>query len=260
MNKNEFISMLDKNPSLKQDLFIRGFLVTNKKIENLDNFPFYGIWSQNERGGYYFLTHKLTGIHTYTDNNNNVFFLLGHAYNPFTMEYDEDKILSYIAEAYGTDEYIKRINDITGVFVYGDIVDGKISYLVDPSGMQSACSGVIGGSFYLSSHPQLIADICGLEMDNFVKELTQYKWYGRVMGPYLPADLTPFKELKRVVPSIKYYNDEQITHKRFWPLKDIKTAEGKEYEKVIQEAADILRNNMTLVSKKWNHPDRKSVV
>lgn len=31
MNKNEFISMLDKNPSLKQDLFIRGFPVTNKK-------------------------------------------------------------------------------------------------------------------------------------------------------------------------------------------------------------------------------------
>lgn len=254
MNKNEFISMLDKNPSLKQDLFIRGFLITNEKQINLNDFPFYGNWDQEEYNGYYFLTHKLTGIHTYTDSNSNVFFLLGHAYNPFTMEYEEDRILAHIADAYGTNDYIERINDITGVFVYGDIVNGKISYLVDPSGMQSACSGVIEGSFYLSSHPQLIADICGLEMDNFVKELTQYKWYGRVMGPYLPADLTPFKKLKRVVPSIKYYYDEQITHKRFWPLKDIETVEGKEYEKVIQEAADILRNNMTLVSKKWKHP------
>lgn len=254
MEHSEFISMLEKNPSLKQDLFIRGFLVTDKEQENLNGFPFYGNWREEKHSGYYFLAHNLTGMHIYTDEKNRTFFLLGHAYNPFTMEYGEDKILRYIAEAYGTSDYIERINDITGVFVYGDIVDGQMNYLVDPSGMQSACSGIVKGNFFMSSHPQLIGDLCSLRMDAFVKELTQYKWYGRVMGPYLPADLTPFAEIKRIVPSILYHHNGKITYKRYWPTVDVETAEGAEYDKVIQEAAEILRNNMTLVSRKWNHP------
>lgn len=255
MNNQEFICMLKKNPELKKDLFIRGFLITDHKIENLEEFPFYGNWKVEEHGGFYFMGHALTGMHIYETEDGKVFFLMGHAYNPFTMEYEENKILKHIAEAYGTKDYIERINDITGVFVYGSVVDGVLEYLVDPSGMQSACSGKINGSFYLSSHPQLIGDICELGMDKFVQELIQYKWYGRVMGPYLPADLTSFKELKRVVPSNLYQYDKDIRHKRFWPLETITEAlEEEDYKNVIQEAADILKNNMELVAKKWERP------
>lgn len=255
MNNAEFIQMIEENPELKQDLFIRGFLVTNHQMKQMDGFPFYGSWRCEEHSGYFFYAHYLTGIHVYTDAKGNSFFLLGHAYDPFIMEVKEDTILHHIADAFGTPEYMERINNITGVFVYGDIINGKIHYLVDPSGMQSACSGVIRDNFYLSSHPQLIGDICDLTMDSFVKELIQYKWYGRVMGPYLPADLTPFAELKRVVPSIKYCYDGRITHKRYWPVENLSTAvEQKDYDTVIREAANILRNNMTLVSRKWQHP------
>ena len=91
-------------------------------------------------------------------------------------------------------------------------------------------------------------------MAAFVKELTQYIRYGRVMGPYLRADLTPFAQIKRIVPSILYHYNGKITHERYWPTVDVTAAEGAEYDKVIRDAADILRNNMTLVSKKWNHP------
>ena len=238
MDRKEFVSMLEKNPTLKQDLFIRGFLVTDKKPDDLNSFPFYGNWRCEEHAGFYFLAHNLTGMHVYTNSKGNVFFLLGHAYNPFTMEIDENKILETIAATYGSNDYIERINDITGVFTYGDIVDGKVNYLVDPSGMQSLCSGVVDGNFYLTSHPQLIGDLCDLEMDSFVKELTQYKWYGRVMGPYLPVDMTPFAELKRVVPSIMYqYDGKKITHYRYWPLKNQTVAQGEEYDRVIKEAA-----------------------
>ena len=31
---------------------------------------------------------------------------------------------------------MERVNDITGVFVFGSVVNGKLEYLVDPSGMQ----------------------------------------------------------------------------------------------------------------------------
>ena len=255
MKKTEFANMLEKNSELKKDVFIRGFLITDREFKDLNGFPFYGNWRVEQHAGYYFMTHQLTGFHVYETKGGNVFFLMGHAYNPFTMEYKEDKILKYIAEAYGTKNYIERVNDITGVFVYGSIVDGEIEYLVDPSGMQSACYGKIGESFFLSSHAQLIGDVCELKMDSFVKELIQYKWYGRVMGPYLPGDLTPFAEVKRIVPNIRYSYKIDITYKRFWPVTSVKEATGKgEYRQVIQQASDILKNNMELVSKKWNHP------
>ena len=256
MNNTQFIKMLDENSQLKKDLFIRGFLITNQEQKNLDEFPFYGNWRVEKHAGYYFMAHELAGMHIYETDEGNVFFLMGHAYNPFTMEYEESKILKHISQSYGTDDYIERVNDITGVFVYGTVISGKIEFIVDPSGMQSACYGRIGDFFYISSHPQLIGDICDLEMDEFVKELVNYKWYGRVMGPYLPCDMTPFANVKRIVPSIFYsYNEQEVAHKRYWPLENIEEAtDVQDYNAVIKQAADILKNNMELVSKKWNHP------
>lgn len=245
---------LDKRPELQKFLFIRGFLVSDKKIENINDFPFYGNWNEKQKDGCYFYTHNKTAVH-FASNDKVTLFLLGHCYDPFLMEIDEEKILADILNDYGTDKYYDRISEITGVYVTGAIENGQIKFSVDPSGMQSACYGVIDGNFYLSSHPQLIGDICNLKMDDFVKELINYKWYGRVMGPYLPADMTPFANVKRIVPSIEYlYQNKNISHKRFWPLKAFEFAEGAEYEKVIKQAGDILKKNMELISKKWEHP------
>lgn len=255
MKLAEFINMLEQNPQLKKDLFIRGFLITDKRIKDTSTFPFYGNWKIKESSGYYFMAHNLTGMHLYVTEEGNTFFIMGHAYNPFTKEYEEEKILAHIAESYGTSAYMERVNDITGVFVYGSIVNGRLEYLVDPSGMQSACYGKLGENFYLSSHPQLIGDLCHLKMDKFIKELIQYKWYGRLLGPYLPCDFTPFSEVKRIVPSILFSYNGMISHKRYWPLKGAKeVSDEKEYQQVIKEAADILKNSMALVSKKWSHP------
>ena len=256
MKKREFLAMLDRHPDLKKDLFIRGFLITSKKIDNTDEFPFYGNWLVEEHKGFYFMAHSLTGMHIYEDADGRVFFLLGHAYDPFIMEIDENRILAHIAAAFGTEEYENRIAEITGVFVFGSLVDGSFKYIVDPSGMQSAFSGICGNEFYLSSHAQLIGDICHLHVSKFVKELVSYKWYGRVMGPYLPGDLSPFDEVKRIVPCIFYtYEDGAITHKRFWPTENLSMAESEEeYSEVIRKAADILKNNMTLIARKWEHP------
>lgn len=245
---------LKNRPDLQKYLFIRGFLATDKKIENLNDFPFYGNWNETEKCGLYFYTHNKTAVH-FASNKSVTLFLLGHCYDPFLMEIDEEKILADFLRDYGTDKYYERISEITGVYVLGSIENGKIKFSVDPAGMQSACYGVIDGHFFLSSHPQLIGDICSLKMDDFVKELVNYKWYGRVMGPYLPADLSPFANVKRIIPSTEYtYDGEKLSHKRFWPLKPFEFAEGAEYDRVIEEAADILKKNMELISKKWEHP------
>ena len=255
MNIKEFQTMLNAKPELKESLFIRGFLISDRRPEKMEEFLFYGNWKVEEHCGYYFMAHKLTGLHVYEDGKGDCYFIMGHAYDPFKMEIDEMKILSYIAEAESMQEYIERINEITGVFVYGAVRNGTIQFLVDPSGMQSACYGVINGTFYLSSHAQLIGDLCNLKMDAFVKELIQYKWYGRVMGPYLPADLTPFSEVKRVVPNIRYVYSDKIRHKRFWPVENpVMATEQEDYERVISEAAEILRKNMLLIARKWERP------
>ena len=255
MKQKDFMKILSEHEGLQDDLFIRGFLITDREIADTDSFPFYGNWKKEKHQGFYFMSHHLTEMHVYNKDEEHTFFIMGHAYNPFTMEFEEKKILSYIAEAYGTSQYLNRINEMTGVFVFGSIIGEKIYFLVDPSGMQSACYGKIGDFFYLSSHAQLIGDLCGLKMDGFVKELISYKWYGRVMGPYLPADLTSFSGVKRIVPDICYSYKDKVNHKRFWPRKEnVEARSDEEYKKVIEEAADILKNNMTLICKKWDKP------
>lgn len=246
---------LDERSDLRKYLFIRGFLLTENADINSDGFPFYGEWKHTELQGLHFWTHKLTGFH-YAEINGKTLFLFGHAYNPFTMQTDEKLILERIGEHYGKDDFYDFVDEMTGIFVFGVIDDGKILTLIDPSGMQSVCCGTVDGKFYLTSHAQLVADICPLKTDPFVSELVNYKWYGRVMGPYLPADLTPFPELKRIVPNIEYtYQNGKVRHRRFYPLKDLaEVKDEQEYNEVITTAADILKNGMELVCRKWNNP------
>lgn len=250
------VKNLDDMPEINKYLFVRGFLLSNNNNLDLISFPFYNNWNKTEiYDGYYAYTHNQQKVY-YVNVNSKVFFIFGHAYNPFTMEIDENKILERIGNAYGTSDYQDRIDEITGVFVFGSIIDGKVSFIVDPSGMQSACYGYIDGNFYMSSHSQMIGDICNLTMCDLAKELTEYKWYYRVMGPYLPGDMTQFNEVKRIVPNIEYnFEDNKFSHRRFYPLKELSECKNeKEYYKVIEKAADILKNNMQLVSEKWNKP------
>ena len=255
MNQNLLSEKLNERIDLRRFLFIRGFLLTDDPNIDEDSFPFFGEWNRTELCGYSFLTHKFTGFH-YIELDENILFLFGHAYNPFTKEVNEEAILRRIGEHFGKEDFYDYVDEITGVFVFGVISQKGILYLVDPSGMQSACSGIVEGKFYLSSHPQLIGDICKLEMDPFVKRLIAYKWYGRVMGPYLPADLTAFIEIKRVVPNIEYrFSDNRISHKRFYPIRNlVEVSSQEEYQQVIEEAATILKNGMTLVGQKWENP------
>ena len=114
MTKQELEKKLAGRESLQKDLFIRGFLITTRQPQNMDAFPFYGNWNVEQYGRFYFAAHCLAGKHIYSAPGGKAFFLMGHAYNPFTMEYREREILEYIAQADGTPEYMERINELTG--------------------------------------------------------------------------------------------------------------------------------------------------
>ena len=251
---NTFKKMIESREDLQKYLFIRGFLLTDNNLD-ISAYPFYGHWSQTKIGTYYAYTHELQKVSVYNDGIH-FFFLFGHAYNPFTMEINEEKILKRIAEAYGREDYWDMLDEITGVYVYGVIEATRVEFLVDPSGMQSAYYGNVGSTFYITSHPQIIGDIHDLSMNALTKELLAYKWYYRVMGPYLPGDMSQFDEIKRVVPSISYtFNGSTVFHKRFWPRQTLSVATDREdYKKIIKEAATILKRNMELISHKWKNP------
>ena len=254
MKKEEMISLLNERKDLQNFLFIRGFLITTKEIDT-DGFPFYNNWSKTKKGNFIYMTHSLTDSSFYESEDGRVFFIMGHAYNPFTMEISEENILKRISDSYGEIDYFEKISELTGVFVLGTEKDGVLEFLVDTAGMQSACYGQINGEFYLSSHAQLIGDIEGLDMDSFVQKLSTYKWYNRICGPYLPADMTPFNMVKRIVPSIYYKLSESISHERYWPIREISPVKDREeYDEVILKASTIIKNNLLLISRKWEKP------
>ena len=252
----DFKNYIQDKTEYQQYLYIRGFLLTDSDSVDLKGFPFFGNWNKTVLTEHYAAyTHKLQKVFSYCDGNR-TFFLFGHAYNPFTMVIDETEILRRIAEAYGTQDYYDRIDEITGLFVMGVIENGSVRFLVDPAGMQSASYAYYDGHFYITSHAQIIGDLCGLTMSDIAKELVAYKWYYRVMGPYMPADLTQFDEVKRIVPDFDYtFADGRVTHKRFYPVRNIEEVKTQaEYDEVIRQAADILKKNMELVVQKWEMP------
>ncbi|MCI8483238.1 MAG: glycosyltransferase [Lachnospiraceae bacterium] len=248
-------NMLDVRLDLRDYLFRRGFLLTNRDNILENEFPFYGNWKKTKLGSMYAYTHPKTNL-SYYEKKDKIYFLFGHAYNPFTMESNETKELEYIGQKEEQGCMQDAIDELTGVFVFGCIFKDRVRFQVDPSGMQSAYYGAFNGQLYLTSHPQIVGDICGLEMTEIARELIHYKWYGRVMGCYLPADLSVFDEIKRIVPNIEYkFKDNQVRHRRFYPLKEIQVCRTKaEYEEVVEQAADILKSNMILATEKWNNP------
>lgn len=250
----ELMDILDKNTLLQEYLFRRGFLFTSNSMCELERFPFYGNWNKCSLGKYSLYTHKDTHAYSY-EVEKKCFFLIGHAYNPFTMEKNETKILETIANS-AKETRQDLINELTGIYVIGWVEEECVEFQVDASGMQSAYYGYVNSELYITSHFQLVADLCDLKMSAIAKELVNYKWYHRVMGDYLPGDITAFDELKRVVPSIHYcYTQAEFKHRRIYPThqNDI-CRNDDEYTSVIAQSADILKKNVELVVEKWDNP------
>lgn len=247
--------LLDNRKDLQKHLFVRGFMITNDKFTVSAQFPFYGNWTQEKRGNYTFCVHELQKCY-FVEKEGYTFFLIGHAYNPYTMDYDENVILDKVAEANLIDDYncLKVINQLTGLFIIGYVKDDDMEFITDASGMQYTCYGVFNRKIYISSHMQLLDDILDLNEDKYIAKLMRYKWYKYVFGNYFPGDMTRFSDLKRIIPNtyVKFLRGS-IETVRFYPNKNIEMCRNEEeYMAVVREAADIMKNTMILISKKWD--------
>lgn len=251
--KSKIESIMKEKSHLRKYLFVRGFLMTDKE-QNEADYPFYGGWNHEVVAGYHFYNHPELKLHHCTGKKRTC-FMEGHAYNPFTMEIEESAILQKMADAETDAGIYEILNQLTGVFTCGWIENGKLTLVSDCASMQIAYYGYIDGHLYVSTHMQLIGDICGLEVNEYVERLVSYRFY-RYYGAFLPADISSYDGVKRVVPNTAVtFENGRFEMKRFYPEKALTERKTKEeYADGIKLISDIMRRNVELIAEKWKHP------
>ena len=248
---------LDNNEKFQIRLYCRGFLITDKKQAYLSEYPFYDNWNESFFNGFYFYTHRFVSLYTF-ESENTLVFLIGHAYNPFTMKYKEKELLEDLAEALkkGEGDFWKKESELTGVYCLGFINQNGITVTTDCAGMQMVYHGVIDNNVYFTSHSKLVADFYGLEQTEYIKKLISNRFW-HYWGMWLPGDLSPYAELSRLQPNCKaVFDGKKLEVSRYYPTCKIEeTSTEEEYQRTIRELGRIMSNNMELIAKKW--PDKK---
>ncbi len=245
--------ILEENEDLRHLLFRRGFLITTNKSYDLGEFPFYGCWNYIDIGRYRILTHTNQNVFVKGENDDAV-FLIGHSLNPFDMLFDENEILEKVYfKRNSLDEFIAYINQLTGSFLIGKINGQKIEFLSDPSGMLFSCYGIINSDLYITSHAQLVADLCSLQKDSYIRRLGNYKHFYKY-GLFFPGDLTQYRELKRVLQNhLMIFDGREFSHTRFYPVKELKVVSSAlEYKNLVKKVAEIMNATVYLATKKWD--------
>ena len=249
----EFILQLDENKEVREHLFEKGFLITDEEQLNTVCYPFYSNWKCEKKYNFYFMVHKNTQMY-FCEREGFTLFLIGHAYNPYSMDYQEEVILEKLSLVFGDKErYYNLLDELTGIFIIGAVSSEGIDFTLDASAQQCGCYGTVNGKHYISSHMRLIGDICGLNESDYVKKLINYKWYHYMMGNYLPGDITCFDELKRIVCNTHVIlRGQEYSVERFYPSRAIKMCETEEeYDEVISDASEIMSNSLKLIPYKW---------
>jgi hypothetical protein len=262
----EVDTILVQHPEWQEKLYCRGFVFTNADVKwALDEYPFYSNWRRTEFGAcvgncFNLFLHKDALFYSYSEEDV-LFFLIGHAYNPYSMKWEESNLLKDLAEAYrkGLDELWDVESEFTGVFCIGYVTKDKLVYSTDCTGMQIIYYCTHQGSLYVSSHSKLLADFLGFEQTDYIRRLTN-TWYWHFWGTYLPGDLSPYQEIKRTNPNCCIvYESPSVRIDRYYPTKKIEeTTTQEDYQSTIHELGRVMCNTMELISKKW--PDKTAAL
>lgn len=248
--------IMEKYPEYQDALFRRGYLITTNNQIDRSEYPFYNKWKVYEIDKYKIYVHEDQEFYRYENEEINV-IMIGHAYNPFNMKYKEKELLEDAYNAYrkSKKELFETISEFTGIHIVIIFDKDKIVCVQDCGGMKSCYFGVIENNIYITSHTQLVADICDLEMDEFVRKIVKTKCYN-IGNRYLPGNITTYKELKRLGPNTYLeYKDKKFTINRFYPIKSHREIKNKkEFDEKIEEIARIMHNNCLLATKKWKKP------
>ena len=233
-----------------------GFFITDTET---DLFPkMLESWKVRKYRGWVFYTHPEQRLFIEQVTDGEALFLIGHAYNPFTLEADEQAILREAVKAkkQGYQTYLKYINSLTGVFIMGQVCDDRILVLLDCAGMMSGFYGTINNITVVTSHTVIPSIMFNLKKSEYVNKLLSYRFY-KLYGNYLPGDISPYKEIRRIVPNTWVSickKDKKATIKRFFPDRELVQVCDQEYDDHITKIANVLGSTMALIAKKWKIP------
>ena len=245
MNKTDIQQILQKDPALKEKLYAWGFLFTNADV-SADDYPFYGTWQHKRIDSFNLL---VASQQKYFVFNN--FILIGHAYNPFSMCFDENEILEQLDhDRFGTNPFWERLSQLTGIFTLIHISDNSVELVGDATCMQTTFYSVSKGGVYISSHTNILGDLLGLTWSEYAKKLCNYRFF-KLLGNAMPGNITQFDEVKRLVPNHYVVFDFMGNpgFKRFYAPENQHLSVNEAAKKV----SEILSDNMRLISKKWDN-------
>ena len=115
------ISILNENEKRSYE-FPYGFIITSDQSIETNNVSSIQDWEIKQLGSYRVLYKNKTTSYFVSSNGIHA-FLLGHAFNPITMEYRELNILEELImrlESVGCSAFTDYLNQLTGVFLIGD--------------------------------------------------------------------------------------------------------------------------------------------
>ena len=244
-------------PEYKSSIFEQGFLITNQNLTIGGAFPFFGNWRKESLSdSFHIWLHCRQKLYT-MEKNGITYFLIGHAYDPFSNQANEMDILRTLAEqSQGSFELgLQTINDLTGLFVLGMIAGERITFCGDFESMRTAYYGNIDGHFYLCSHEELVSLFEQLHRDDYVTKLEHYRWY-HLYGEGLPGDISHYHELKKLIcNNYVIYSDGKFKTVRIWPRESIHMcADEEEYRKTVHQIAETMKSNLGLIAQKWERP------
>lgn len=209
-------------------------------------------WDFKEIGRFKLWVHKKETFFIESDLSKTL-ILIGHAYNPFTMQADEHDILCSILSCNSDLEYRNYIDQLTGLFVLITISDDEtITAICDCAGMMGAYYSVGRNCVYFSSHAQIIAELLDLKEDSYVSALKKSPTF-HYYGLFLPFDLSPYEEVKRIIPNVEVeIRRKHVSLNRFYPRQHYNVTD--DYEATVNRVAELLHNNLVLIAEKWEKP------
>ena len=149
--KEEIKKILQNKPQYTNALFRRGYLITTNKDLKINDYPFLNMWDEFNIKQYKIFVHKEQDFHSkmnYMDMNA---VIIGHAYNPFDMKYNEEDLLKDCIEAYheSKEKFFEKVNEFTGIYLIVIFYNNKIICVQDCGGMKSCYFGKIDGQVYV---------------------------------------------------------------------------------------------------------------
>lgn len=254
MNRTKEIKkLLEEYPQYQEKLFTRGYLITSKEIkEGPGLFPFYNNWRLIKHycdSGELILNiyvHTLQKYHI-CEVDGITALMIGHCYNPFTQETKEVEILRDCISSYKNSRalFFEKVSELTGIHLI--LLSSKDDLIIvqDCCGLMPVYYGNIAGEVFLSSHGQLVADLCGLEMSDKVRRYIGAPFYKIGISQLCGLD-SPFKELSMLSPNT-YLEIPNFKINRFYPSRSIESP-GSD----ISSIQDILKQSIKLCTEKWD--------